>query len=113
MNVTKKPWGMEELLEHNDKYVLKRLTMNKGYRCSLQYHEMKCETLYILSGRLKLLLGEEKDNLKTILMGPGDFLTIKNDIIHRMEAIENSIYLEASTPELDDVIRIDDDYNRK
>ena len=112
MSIIEKPWGKEELLEHNEKYVLKKLTMHAGHRCSLQYHEMKVETVYVLSGKLNITLGNSPDDLKDKVYMPGDYLTLKTHEIHRMEAVEDCVYLEASTPELDDVIRISDDYKR-
>ncbi len=110
--VIEKPWGKEELLEKNEKYVVKRLTMNSGHACSLQYHEKKQETVYLLSGKLKIFLGDEKENLLEKVMLPQDFLTLRPFKIHRMEALETSIYLEASTPELEDVVRLEDRYKR-
>lgn len=107
-----KPWGSEELLEINDAYVLKKLVMKKGHRCSLQYHEKKKETIYVLEGQLKILYGESKDSLISKLFLQNESITINPNIIHRMEAIEDSIYLEASTPELEDVVRLSDDYAR-
>ncbi len=103
---TNKPWGKEELLEINDNYVVKRLTMNKGHQCSLQYHENKHETIYVLKGNLHLRIGEDWKILQ-----PGDFLAIPPKVIHRMKAVEeDSVYLESSTIELDDVVRLEDDY---
>ncbi len=105
--IIEKPWGREEILEKNVKYMLKRLTMFKGKRCSLQHHEYKIETIYILNGILKITM-----NNNDKLYFKNDVLTIYPLEIHRMEAIEDTIYLEASTPEIDDVIRLEDDYNR-
>ncbi|MBC8432929.1 MAG: cupin domain-containing protein [Desulfobacterales bacterium] len=113
MQVIDKPWGKEELLEQNDRYMTKRLTMNKGHRCSMQYHQKKVETVYLLSGKLKIIVGNSMQSLEEIIMKPHDFLTIDKHQIHRMEAVEDSVYLEASTPELDDVVRLEDDYQRK
>jgi len=107
MKTINKPWGREEILEVNSKYVLKRLIMNKGCRCSLQHHEKKTETIYVLSGLLRLYL-----NGNYSIMTPGDVITIKPFDEHRMEGLEGTVYLEASTPELDDVVRIKDDYRR-
>jgi mannose-6-phosphate isomerase-like protein (cupin superfamily) len=108
MKLIKKPWGQEEILEVNEKYVVKRLTMNAGHRCSLQYHEYKLETIYVLSGNLIIDDGKTSKSYK-----PGEVITIPVKEIHRMSAgKENSVYLECSTTELDDVIRISDDYNR-
>jgi mannose-6-phosphate isomerase-like protein (cupin superfamily) len=107
-----KPWGSEELIECNDKYVLKKLFMKANEYCSLQYHELKKETIYVISGKIKLYIGLEINNLREIIMNVGDNITIDPYTIHRMEGIEDSYYLEASTNELWDVIRLDDKYNR-
>ena len=108
-----KPWGYELLIEKNDKYVVKKLGMNKGHMCSIQYHEKKKETIYVLSGKLKVYLGDSIDHLDEISMKPHDKLTLEPLKIHRMEAVEDSVYLEASTPELDDVVRLSDKYGRE
>ena len=113
MSLIKKPWGQEEVIEINNNYMVKKLTMLTGHRCSLQYHNIKKETIYVLSGRLKIYLGNKKEDLNSKIYIAGDTITISPGIIHRMEAIETSVYLEASTPEMDDVIRLSDDYNRK
>lgn len=107
-----KPWGFENLLEKNDKYMFKLLKMNAGHACSLQYHEFKTETVYVLEGVLKLYIGETKDSLTESLMHPGEHITIRPYTVHRMEALEDATYLEASTPELEDVIRLEDRYKR-
>lgn len=112
LKIIDKPWGKEEILELNDNYMLKRLTMYKNCKCSLQYHNQKCETIYVLSGRLKILQGDDKEHLEEKIYANGDVITIKPLIIHRMEAVEESVYLEASTPQTDDTVRIQDDYNR-
>jgi len=108
----KKPWGHEELIEYNDKYVVKKLFMKKNECCSLQYHKIKKETIYVLSGKLKLYIGRSKDDLDTMILSPGDNITINPYIVHRMEGIEDSYYLETSTNEIYDVVRLDDKYNR-
>ena len=113
MRVIEKPWGKEELLERNERYMTKRLTMQEGHRCSMQYHKEKVETIYTLSGKLKIYIGNSIESLEEIIMEPHEFLTINKYQIHRMEAIEDSVYLEASTPELDDTVRLEDDYQRK
>ena len=110
--IIEKPWGKEELLEKNSKYMFKRLTMYKGHACSLQYHEVKTETVYLLKGSLKVYIGDKENKLDEIIMKPNDSLTLYPYKIHRMEALEDSIYLESSTPELEDVIRLQDRYNR-
>ena len=107
-----KPWGSEELIEHNKNYVVKKLFMKKNHQCSLQYHEYKHETVYVLSGTLKVLYGDEEDNLEELILESGDFLVIPPFKIHRMYGITDSYYMESSTPELDDVVRLQDDYKR-
>tara|TARA_B100001121_G_C18616625_1_gene587210 strand:- start:134 stop:475 length:342 start_codon:yes stop_codon:yes gene_type:complete len=106
--VVEKPWGKEEILEQNNFYVLKRLTMNKGHQCSLQYHDFKHETIYVLEGTLHIFFKDEWKEYKN-----GDILVIKPKEVHRMKAIdEDCVYLESSTTELDDVVRLEDDYRK-
>ena len=112
MEIINKPWGKEEVLEINDKYMLKKLTMFAGKKCSLQYHNHKKETIYVLSGKLRIYQGENEKKLESKIYIKGDSITLNPGQIHRMEGVEDSIYLEASTPEMDDVVRILDDYNR-
>lgn len=112
MQTIEKPWGREEVVEINDRYMMKKLTMWKGHRCSLQYHNVKQETIYVLSGRLRIIYGSDHDNLSSRDVGPDEFITLKSKVVHRMEAVEDTVYLEASTPEMDDVVRLSDDYQR-
>ena len=112
MKIIEKPWGKEELLEVNDKYIVKRLTMYKNHKCSLQYHEYKTETIYVLDGTLRIYIGKNKENITYKDFNKNDHVTIHPFTIHRMEGITDAIYLESSTTELDDVVRIEDDYNR-
>ena len=107
-----KPWGYELLLEKNKNYMLKKLFMKKGHRCSLLFHNKKFETLYILSGKLKFYIGSTSKKLKSSIYLSTQTLTLKPKIIHRMEALSDCTYLEASTPEFLDVVRISDDYSR-
>ena len=108
-----KPWGKEELIEYNDSYVVKKLFMKAGECCSMQYHELKRETLYVLSGKLKLYIGDDIENLNEVIMVAGDRCTIEPYTIHRMEGIEDSYYLECSSNELWDVVRLQDKYKRE
>jgi len=112
MKIIDKPWGKEELLEINDHYMVKKLTMWKGHRCSLQYHNQKKETIYVLSGQLKIHSGLSENELTVKIYGPNDTITLLPGTIHRMEGVEDCVYLEASTPQMEDVVRIQDDYNR-
>jgi len=107
-----KPWGYEELIECNDKYVVKKLFMKKGNSCSIQLHQLKTETIMVLKGNLNIYIGDSLDNLVKKVYSFGDTITIKPYTIHRMEADEDCLYLETSTNELWDVIRLKDNYNR-
>ncbi|MBI2354866.1 MAG: cupin [Deltaproteobacteria bacterium] len=112
MQLIEKPWGKEEIIEINDCYMLKKLTMRAGHRCSLQYHNMKRETIYLLSGLLRIYYGPTREQMVSKLYGPHETITLIPGVVHRMEAVEDSVYLEASTPEMDDVVRLVDDYER-
>jgi len=103
-----KPWGYEKILFCSDThYLFKELFMKKGCRCSLQHHVDKRETVYIIEGKLKVLLDDE-----IYLLHPHNHLSISPGQIHRMEAITDTLYLEASTPHPNDVVRHEDDYGR-
>jgi mannose-6-phosphate isomerase-like protein (cupin superfamily) len=104
---TEKPWGYEELVECNDKYVVKKLFMKKGHSCSLQYHELKKETIIVLSGILTITVG---DSVRDYTFG--ETVTIPPYTVHRMEAVEDALYTETSTNELFDVVRLRDAYGR-
>ena len=112
MQVIEKPWGKEEVIEINDRYMMKKLTMWAGHRCSLQYHNFKRETIYVLSGQLRIYSGSAQEQLTSKVYGPAETITLVPGVVHRMEAVEDSVYLEASTPEMDDVVRLVDDYQR-
>jgi len=108
MKITEeKPWGREEWLVLNDKYCLKRLYVDKDNRLSLQYHEVKKETMILESGLCDLILNDQK-----ILMNVGTAYTIQPKDVHRLVAYSDSVILEVSTPEVDDVVRCQDDYGR-
>ena len=112
MQTIEKPWGKEEVIEINNRYMMKKLTMFKGHRCSTQYHNIKQETIYVLNGKLRISFGPTMAALEAKVFGSGETITIAPKLIHRMEAVEDSVYLEASTPEMDDVVRLEDDYKR-
>ncbi|MEN9867767.1 MAG: hypothetical protein RL748_3357 [Pseudomonadota bacterium] len=112
MQVIEKPWGKEEVIEINDRYMMKKLTMWKGHRCSMQYHNIKCETIYVLSGQLRIYSGASQETVDSRIYTEGETITIRPGTVHRMEAVEDSVYLEASTPEMQDVVRLSDDYAR-
>ena len=112
MKIIEKPWGKEEIVEINEKYMVKKLTMWKEHRCSLQFHNHKKETVYVLSGKLRIVSGPNQNNLKEKIYLAGDSITISPGTVHRMEGVEDSVYLEASTAEMNDVVRLVDDYDR-
>lgn len=107
-----KPWGYEELVECNDKYVVKKLFMKQGHKCSLQYHKLKTETIMVLKGELDITIGQDKENLTTKTFYPFETITITPYMIHRMTAKEDCLYMETSTNELWDVVRLEDSYGR-
>jgi mannose-6-phosphate isomerase len=106
-----KPWGYELIWARTDRYVGKTLHVRKGHALSLQYHRTKDETVHLLSGRLELQTGDGADLDRRVLR-PGESFHITPGLRHRMTALEDSDVLEASTPELDDVVRLEDRYGR-
>jgi mannose-6-phosphate isomerase len=111
MNVDK-PWGQENIWAITDKYVGKIITINPGCKLSRQYHQVKDETIYVLEGKLILELGEG-DKLEKQIHNPGSRYRIKPGQVHRFCApSEGCKLIEVSTPELIDVVRLEDDYNR-
>jgi len=104
---TEKPWGYEELVEYNSNYVVKKLFMKEGHSCSLQYHELKTETIVILKGSLLIYIDDEKKEYIE-----GEHVTIRPLTPHRMEGLADCLYLEASTNEIWDVVRLQDNYGR-
>lgn len=110
--VVNKPWGKEEWIAHNDLYVLKIITLNKGFRTSLQYHNQKHETNYVDRGLILCWLENVDGNIEKTEMGPGSVFNVVPGKIHRIEALEDSRLIEVSTPQVDDVIRLEDDFGR-
>lgn len=84
IKIIDKPWGWEKLIEVNDDYVVKELFMKEGNSCSLQYHEKKHETFYVLKGKLKFEVGTDKYNLVEMELNVGEFFTIEPLVVHRM-----------------------------
>ncbi|MBK5258659.1 MAG: cupin domain-containing protein [Thermoanaerobaculia bacterium] len=106
-----KPWGYELIFGRTDRYVGKLLHINEGESLSLQYHEMKEETLFVVNGELKLTIEFEGDR-REIALRAGEAFHIPPRLIHRMFAVVDTDVVEASTPELDDVVRLEDRYGR-
>lgn len=107
-----KPWGYEKWIAVTDKYALKEIFFKKGSRCSFQYHEQKEEHIYVIKGKLEVLEDNENKELVTSVYEPGDIMHSPPFYRHRLTALEDSTIIEVSTPFLDDVVRIEDDYNR-
>jgi len=107
-----KPWGYEIHWARTDRYVGKILHVRRGHALSLQYHERKEETIYVQAGRLRYEIGPTADALEVLELGPGDAVHVRPGTVHRMTALEDTDVLEASTPELDDVVRLEDRYGR-
>ena len=107
-----KPWGHEIWFAHTDRYAGKLLYVSAGQRLSVQYHEAKDESSYLLSGRLLLSTGDDPDRLDVAEIDSGTAWRNEPGALHTIEAIEDSIVVEVSTPELDDVVRLSDRYGR-
>jgi mannose-6-phosphate isomerase len=108
-----KPWGHELIWAHTQHYVGKILVIETGRRLSLQRHLVKDESIYVLSGRLLLTLEDDHGELQTEELGPGEHRRVPTGRVHRYEAATRCEVLEVSTPELDDVVRIEDDFGRE
>ena len=107
-----KPWGYELIFAVTDRYAGKILHVNQGESLSLQYHEKKEETLFVVTGELKLTL--EKDGERRVIpLKQGESFHIAPRMIHRMEAVVDTDVAEVSSPELTDVVRLEDRYGRE
>ena len=106
-----KPWGYELHWAKTAKYVGKIIHVNAGHALSLQYHNIKDETIMVWAGKIKLEI-KEKDEMSVRELLPLERVHIPPGTIHRMTAIEDSDILEVSTSELDDVVRLSDRYGR-
>ncbi len=108
-----KPWGHELIWAHTDRYVGKVLVIETGRRLSLQRHEIKDETILVRSGRLRLFLEDDDGVVRESELGAGESRHVPTGRIHRYEAIERCELIEVSTPELEDVVRLEDDFGRQ
>jgi mannose-6-phosphate isomerase len=108
-----KPWGWELIWAHADTYVGKVLFVRAGHSLSLQFHREKDESWYVESGRAKLELGETGNAvLNTEVISAGACFRYRPGTVHRVTAIEDTTIIEVSTPQLDDVVRLEDKYGR-
>jgi len=106
-----KPWGYELVWARTDRYVGKILHVRAGHVLSLQYHQRKDETMHVLRGEL-ILRTQPAGELMTRSFRAGESVHIPAALIHQIEAVVDSDVLEASTPELDDLVRLQDRYGR-
>ena len=112
MQIVEKPWGREQWVAHNHDYALKIIEFHAGARSSLQYHVHKHEHIYVDQGRLGMELEQEGGTMAALELGPGDVVEVVPGRKHRVTALEDVRLFEVSTPQLDDVIRVEDDYAR-
>jgi mannose-6-phosphate isomerase-like protein (cupin superfamily) len=113
-DIVNKPWGHEVIWAHTASYVGKVLVIKPNQRLSRQYHEKKDESFYVLKGAMELEIGVPgADGFNTMIMGPGNCFHCPPGTVHRMRAGDEGCEVaEVSTPELDDIVRLDDDYDR-
>ncbi|MGZ6123521.1 MAG: cupin domain-containing protein [Myxococcales bacterium] len=107
-----KPWGFELIWAHAENYVGKILHITAGHALSLQYHRVKDETIHLLSGAMRFEY-DRGEGRREVILAQGESVWIPPGMIHRMVALSDCEVLEASTPQLADVVRIEDRYGRK
>lgn len=107
-----KPWGYELIWAQTPEYVGKVLHINAGEFLSLQYHEVKDETIFLFTGEMRFWAGATPEALEEVRLEPGEAFRVLPGTIHRMQAVTDCDVMEASTPHLDDVVRIQDRYGR-
>jgi mannose-6-phosphate isomerase len=109
-----KPWGHETIWARSDRYVGKILHINAGHELSVQYHNKKDETVYLLSGEIVYRVQQDgEDALDDVRLRVGESFRITPGTIHQMAALTDCDVLEVSTPEVDDVVRLSDKYGRE
>ena len=111
MRIVPKPWGREVIFAENERYAGKILHIEAGHRLSLQYHERKDETIYVLEGEMQLLVDIDGE-MRELTLKAGEAHRIKPGVRHRMRAESRVTIVEVSSPELDDVVRLEDAYGR-
>ena len=109
---TEKPWGYELLWALSDRYVGKILHINAGHLLSLQFHKVKHESIFVLRGRMIFRYRNAEGALVDRVMAAGEAQQVPTGTVHQFEALDDCDVLEASTPHLDDVVRIQDRYGR-
>jgi mannose-6-phosphate isomerase-like protein (cupin superfamily) len=107
-----KPWGYELVYAATDRYCGKVIFVRAGEQLSLQFHRAKDETIYVHSGRVEFEIGDPGKPTDTEVIAPGRAFHLAPGTVHRLRALEDTVLLEVSTPELDDVVRLEDRYGR-
>jgi mannose-6-phosphate isomerase-like protein (cupin superfamily) len=113
VTVVPKPWGHEIIWAHTDRYVGKILHIKAGHALSVQYHNRKDETVYLLAGQLIYRVQEDGAELRDVQLKVGEAYRVTPGTVHDMQAVTDCDVLEASTPDLDDVVRLSDRYGRE
>ncbi len=111
--LVEKPWGSELWFAATELYAGKLLRIDAGHALSVQHHRRKDETSYLLSGRIVISQGPDADRLTARELAAGETWRNEPGVVHSIEALEDSVLIEVSTPEVDDVIRLADRYGRQ
>src|SRR5215210_2467215 len=107
-----KPWGYELIYAVTDEYCGKVLFVAAGHSLSLQLHNVKDETIYVQTGRARIEIGESLESRCMETVEAGRAFRVRPGVIHRLHALDDTFFLEVSTPHLDDVVRLEDVYGR-
>ena len=107
-----KPWGYELIYAATERYCGKVLFIRAGEQLSLQFHKEKDETIYVQSGRVELEIGDPGKPIDTEVVGPGRAFHLAPGTVHRLRALDDTMIIEVSTPEIEDVVRLEDRYGR-
>ena len=108
-----KPWGYELRWAITDRYLGKLIHIDGGHSLSLQYHVQKDESIFIASGLLELVLEDDTGEVRTHRLSPGMSARVRPGRKHRFVAVEDTELFEVSSPEIDDVVRLEDEYGRE
>jgi mannose-6-phosphate isomerase len=113
MKIVEKPWGREVWIAHTEDYAMKIIEVKAGTRASLQYHKVKREHIYVDQGQVRFELENADGQMEVGEYGPGTVFEVVPGRKHRVTALQDTRLLEVSTPQLDDVVRVEDDFGRK
>ena len=107
-----KPWGREVIFAATDRFAGKLIEIHAGERLSVHFHRDKHEMLFLLRGAVRIFAGDDPASLDRHNLTAGQAFELPPGTVHRIEAVEDSLLVEASSPEIDDVVRLSDDYGR-